>query len=296
MQDSPRAITGTIGLPRGGDMARMTPAASDSDRPIASPAAISIEPATNDLTLNPSDEFDESINVAIPRGNGFRSVNLVPSASIAPFIDFINPPGGYGAVSGKQDQTLTFRVRFHGIPCTPELRVVNGTLDVVGNGKVIAKKDVKITVPACPPTGFIFSAKFICGEQQTRGCECTPVQPGRYATEINIHNYGIREVAIQKRFIPVVLAGAPVGREPKVVAPRADDKIILPPQTATMDDCCRIAELLFGGEAASPMPITIGFLEITSNGPIAVTAVYTATGLDSPGISIDVEEIAPRRA
>jgi hypothetical protein len=122
------------------------------------------------------------------------------------------------------------------------------------------------------------------------------VQPGRYATEINIHNYGIKEVAIHKRFIPVVLAGAPVGREPKVVVPRAEDKIILPPQTATMDDCCRIAELLFGGEAASPMPITIGFLEITANGPIAVTAVYTATGLDSTGVSIEVEQIAPRRA
>jgi len=44
------------------------------------------------------------------------------------------------------------------------------------------------------------------------------------------------------------------------------------------------------------MLITIGFLEITANGPIAVTAVYTATGLDSSGVSIEVEQIAPRRA
>jgi hypothetical protein len=138
--------------------------------------------------------------------------------------------------------------------------------------------------------------KFICGEQPACGCECTSVQPGRYATEINIHNYGIKEVTIRKRFIPVVLAGAPVGREPKVAASRAEDKIVLPPQTATMDDCCRIAELLFGGVASSPLPITIGFLEITSNGPIAVTAVYTATGLDSKGVSIEVEQIVPRRA
>ena len=54
--------------------------------------------------------------------------------------------------------------------------------------------------------------------------------------------------------------------------------------------------VLFGCEAASPMPITIGFLEISANGPIAVTAVYTATGLDSSGVSIEVEQIAPRRA
>jgi len=172
---------------------------------------------------------------------------------------------------------------------------VHGHAGRRGRRESCGEKDVKVTVPACP-SGFVYSAKFICGEQPNCGCDCAPVQPGRYATEINIHNYGIKEVAIQKRFIPVVLAGAPGGREPKVVAARADDKIVLPPQTATMDDCCRIAELLFGGEAASPMPITIGFLEITSNGPIAVTAVYTAAGLDSVGVSIDVEQIAPRRA
>lgn len=284
-------------------MARRSAAARDTDvghgpkdQPGAAPAAISINPATNDHTLNPTDILDESITVTIPKGNRCENVKLVPSASIALFIDSINPPGGYGPIRGEQDQTLTFRIRFHGISCTLEPQNFAGTLDVVCDGQVVGKKDVKITVPACQPPAFVYSAKFVCGEQLACGCECTSVQPGRYATEINIHNYGIKEVAIHKRFIPLVLAGAPVGREPKVVVPRAEDKIILPPQTATMDDCCRIAELLFGGEAASPMPITIGLLEITANGPIAVTAVYTATGLDSAGVSIEVEQIAPRRA
>jgi hypothetical protein len=257
-------------------------------------AGITVNPSTNDLTLNPADTLDESIAVTIPKGQKFRNVNLVASASILPFMDSINPPGGYGPITGEQDQTLTFRVRFHGIPCTPESQVFTGTLDVVADEKVVGKKDVRITVPACP-AAFVYSAKFICGEQPGCGCECTPVQPGRYATEINIHNFGLKPVEIQKRFIPVVLAGAPVGREPRSAGVRAEDKIALPPQTATMDDCCRIAELLFGGEAASPMPITIGFLEITSSGPIAVTAVYTATGLESSGVSISVEQIAPRR-
>jgi len=267
-----------------------------NEQPGAAPAAITINPATNDLTLNPSDILDESINVTIPKGVKCQNVNLVPSASIVPFIDFINPPGGFGPITGEQDQTLTFRVRFHGIPCKPDPQVFTGTFDVVCDGRVIAKKDVKITVPACPATELVYAAKFICGEQPACGCECAPVLPGRYATEINIHNYGIKEVTIQKRFIPVVLAGAPVGREPRVVGPRAEDKIILPAQTATMDDCCRIAELLFGGEPTSPMPLTIGFLEITASGPIAVTAVYTSAGLDSAGVSIEVEQIAPRRA
>lgn len=272
--------------------------AVNQDRPHAAAAAVTINPPTNDLTLNPSDTLDESIVVTIPKGNKCKNVNLVPSASIAPFVDSINPPGGFGPITGEQDATLTFRVRWHGIPCKPEPQVITGTLEVICDGQSIAKKEVKITVPACPETetALVYSAKFICGEQPACGCECTSVQPGRYATEINIHNFGIKEVAIRKRFIPVVLAGAPVGREPKVAAPRAEDKIVLPPQTATMDDCCRIGELLYGGEPSSPMPITIGFLEITSNGPLAVTAVYTATGLDLGGVSIDVEQIAPRRA
>jgi hypothetical protein len=269
---------------------------SPDEQPATTLAAIIIYPATNDLTLNPSDILDESITVTIPKGVKCRKINLVPTASISPFIDSINPPGGFGPITGEQEQTLTFRVRFHGIPCKSDPQVFTGTLDVVCDGQAIARKDVKITVPACPALEFVYAVKFICGEQPACGYECASVLPGRYATEINIHNYGIKEVAIQKRFIPLVLAGAPVGREPNVVAQRAEDKIILPPQTATMDDCCRIAELLFGGMPTTPMPVTIGFMEITANGPIAVTSVYTTSGLNSTGVSIEVEQIAPRRA
>jgi hypothetical protein len=142
---------------------------------------------------------------------------------------------------------------------------------------------------------FIYPVKFICGEQPSCGCACTPVQPGRYATEINIHNPDRKPVEIQKRFIPVVLAGAPVGREPRTSGVRAEDKIALPPQAATMDDCCRIGDLLLGGDVGATLPLTIGFLEITSSGPIAVTAVYTTRGLESAGVSIRVEQISPTR-
>ena len=98
-----------------------------------------------------------------------------------------------------------------------------------------------------------------------------------------------------KRFIPVVLAGAPAGREPRVAPVRAEDKIVLPPQTATMDDCCRIAELLFGAPGSSPAALTIGFLEITAPAELAVTAVYTTSGLTSGGVSIAVEQIVAQR-
>jgi hypothetical protein len=73
------------------------------------------------------------------------------------------------------------------------------------------------------------------------------------------------------------------------------DKIILPPHSATMDDCCRIAELLFGDIPPSPIPLTIGFLEITSREELSVTAVYTSSNLTSHAVDIDVEQIQGRK-
>jgi hypothetical protein len=220
---------------------------------------------------------------------GIKNVKLVPSASIAPFVTSITPAGGYGPLAGDKDHVLSFDVKFTGIPCKPEQQVFSGTLDVVADGKVVASKRAQITVPPC--RGFLYSVKFVCGVQPVCNCECEPVQPGKYATEINIHNYSSKEIEVRKLFVPLVLAGAPIGREPRVARVRAEDKIVLPPHSATMDDCCRIAELLFGGTPPSPMPLTIGFLEITSTNELSVTAVYTMSDLSSGSVSIDVEQI-----
>jgi hypothetical protein len=242
--------------------------------------------------INAGNIVNTIINLVSGAVAGIQNVKLVPSASIAPFVVSIDPAGGYGPLPGDQDHILTFRVRFAGIPCKPEEQVFTGSIDVVVDGKVVAAKKVRITVPPC---GFVYSVKFVCGTQPDCGCDCAPVQPGSYATEINIHNYSLKRIAISKRFIPVVLASAAIGREPRVAGVKAEDKIVLPPQSATMDDCCRITELLLGGPAPSPMPLTIGFLEITASAEIAVTAVYTTSGLNPGGVSIAVEQIAARR-
>jgi hypothetical protein len=141
---------------------------------------------------------------------------------------------------------------------------------------------------------FSYAVKFVCGVQPECGCECAPVRPGQYATEINIYNQTDKDVTIRKRVIPVVLAGAPAGREPRVALSRAEDKITLPAHAATMDDCCRIAELLLGAPAQGPMALTVGFLEIISPAEINVTAVYTAGGTAGQAVSIDVEQIVPK--
>jgi len=142
--------------------------------------------------------------------------------------------------------------------------------------------------------GFSYSVKFVCGVQPENecGCGCAPVRPGAYATEINIHNYNNVRAEINKSVIPVVLAGNPIGREPRTVGSMGAEQISLPASHATMDDCCKIYELLSGHiPPSSPPPLTIGFLHIRSNRPLNVTAVYTATDLKSQSISIDVERV-----
>ena len=98
--------------------------------------------------------------------------------------------------------------------------------------------------------------------------------------------------------LPLINSGAVVAREPNVADPaslrgRVIDAVKLPPLGATMDDCCRIGEMLPppSGEAG----LTIAILSIVSQLELSVSAVYTANPLTGDGISIDVEYIPSRR-
>lgn len=137
---------------------------------------------------------------------------------------------------------------------------------------------------------FVYSVKFICGTQQEDPEGCLTVRPGAYATDINIHNFQDSPTKIEKFVLPVVLLGQVVGREPDSAGQQAQDAIELPPNTATMDDCCRISQLL-NLPPASSSPLTIGFLMLVSSQEVNVTAVYTASDLRSGSLSIDVEQI-----
>jgi hypothetical protein len=245
------------------------------------------------IGIDPNDIVNTIIDLVRTAATTINNLSLVPSGATAPFISAISPAAGYGPLAGDEDHTLQFEVDFKGVkPCTDETQVFKGTLDAVADGVVVARKRVTITVPPCEPKEiYSYNVKFVCGVQKDCQCDETVVRPGLYATDINVHNFKDTKVKIEKYVLPVVLVGSPIGRESRFVERKAADRIVLPPNTATMDDCYRIRELLFGGPPSQPLPLTIGFLEIVSSEELSVTAVYTATDAQSHSVSIDVEQI-----
>jgi len=218
-----------------------------------------------------------------------NNVHLQPVGAISPFVTSITPPS-YGPLPGDQENILKFDVTFSGdvVDCSTRDQVFSGAIDVVVDGSVVAAKPTRITVPACK---YTYGVKFVCGTQSDCGCGCSPVRPGTYATEINILNPKCKPANIVKRVVPLVLSGVATGREPAVAEARATDRIVLPPGAATMDDCCSIAKLLYGGVPSSPMPLTVGFLEIISDEELHVTAVYTASDPKGNGLSFEVATV-----
>jgi hypothetical protein len=217
------------------------------------------------------------------------NVHLQPVGAIAQFVTSITPPS-YGPLPGDQVNVLDFEVTFSGdvLDCADRDRVFTGAIDVVVDGTVAAAKPTTITVPACK---YSYAVKFVCGTLTDCGCGCGPLRPGTYATEINILNPHCKPANIVKRVVPLVYAGAVTGREPTTAAARATDTLVLPAGEATMDDCCRIAELLYGAVPGSGMPATVGFLHIVSDVELQVTAVYTATDPHGNGLSVAVEPV-----
>ena len=146
---------------------------------------------------------------------------------------------------------------------------------------------------------FVYSVKIVCGKQTGTGCCCVAgARPGLYATEVNIQNLNLAPARVLKFLQPLISLGAVVAREPNLTDPttipvRQIEVITLPPLAATMDDCCRIADMLPppSGEAA----LTIAILSIVSQLELSISAVYTANPLNGDGISIDVEYIPSRR-
>ncbi|MCP3471562.1 hypothetical protein NLM33_14620 [Bradyrhizobium sp. CCGUVB1N3] len=147
---------------------------------------------------------------------------------------------------------------------------------------------------------FGYSAKIVCGRQSEQGCCCPAgTRPGVYATEVNIQNLNLVVAPVVKFVLPLINSGAVVAREPDIADPttlarRQVEIIKIPPLGATMDDCCRIAQMLLGATPNGDTALTIAILTIVSQFELSVSTVYTATPLNGDGISIDVEYVPPR--
>jgi len=155
-------------------------------------------------------------------------------------------------------------------------------------------------MPAAAQHLFAYSAKIVCGKQGETSCCCASgVRPGVYATEVNIQNLNLVTAPVLKVVLPLINSGAVVAREPSVadvaaLHGRQVDLVKLPPLAATMDDCCRIAEMLLGATPGGDAPLTIAILTILSAFELSVSVVYTANPLNGEGISIDVEYLPSR--
>ena len=147
---------------------------------------VTITPNENALTLDHGDTETETIIVEVGSGTPIVNVKLVPTGATAPFVTSINPAGGYGPLAPNQEHKLKFEVTFIGVvPCQDKEQVLTGTIDVVvtteRGERVVDRKQVRITVPACDqrPQLFSYSVKFVCGVQDDCACSCAPVRPGR---------------------------------------------------------------------------------------------------------------------
>src|ERR1700675_1314167 len=122
-------------------------------------------------------------------------------------------------------------------------------------------------IPAAAEGLFAYSVKIVCGKQTGVNCCCVAgTRPGLYATEVNIQNFNFVQAPVLKFVQPLIPMGAVLAREPDVTGPtlpkRQIEEIILPPLAATMDDCCRIAEML--PAPSGETPLTIAILSIAS--------------------------------
>ena len=242
------------------------------------------------------------------------NVSLVPSASIAPFVESITPAGGYGPLAGNEEHVLTFEVVWVGSrPCRDKDQEFTGTIDVVADGVVVAAKQVHVTVPRCR---YHYSVEVVCGEQPPRrpssgdehdshgdhgdyhgdhddkGLACAVVA-GLYATAVTIHNPSTCTAVIEKRFAPLVLHGKTIGREPDQVPAKPFAKLELEAGHATMDDCCALEEAIGKGSG-----LVVGVLDIVSDRPLSVSAIHTARepGGKPGGPAITTRTIEPLMA
>ena len=140
---------------------------------------------------------------------------------------------------------------------------------------------------------LVYAAKFICGSMPPLPQE-SPVEPGSYATSINVHNPNPREAVVfaKKAVLLFNEAGKDEGFEtPKAPYERSRREEQLGPDYGMELDGRDIRELLTGLAPAAPGFIE-GWVVIESPLPLDVVAVYTVRAPNG-AVSIATDRVIP---
>ncbi len=149
---------------------------------------------------------------------------------------------------------------------------------------------------------FVYAAKFACGRflGERQPAVEGPVEPGSYATAINIHNPHSRAVTFVKK---AVLLFVGTEEEKGFEIPRPPHRARtaeLGPDWGMEIDCRDIRDVLLSDQPGVPgpqAPIFIkGWVVIESPEPLDVVAVYTVRALAEPGgVSIATDRVTATR-
>lgn len=144
---------------------------------------------------------------------------------------------------------------------------------------------VALLASSASAQGFLYSAKFVCGQTNAANAATWNAAPGRYFTAINVHNPSTVVSNLRKRFS--------VGEPNEVVGPLSQwFGMNLPPSRTMQIDCRNI----WGHLNMAPGNFIEGFVEIRSNVELDVVGVYSAgpPAAGAPVSSILMERIPKR--
>jgi hypothetical protein len=136
------------------------------------------------------------------------------------------------------------------------------------------------------PYHYVYAAKFLCGDLKPSERE-GPVEPGSYATAINVHNPHAHPVAIRKKAVLLYNDERPEEAVERPTPPVQGERTVveeLGPDWGLEIDCNDIRQVLLRDAAGQPGPRAPVFIkgwvvvETMTDVPLDVVAVYT-TGL-----------------
>jgi hypothetical protein len=154
--------------------------------------------------------------------------------------------------------------------------------------------------------GWVYAAKFLCGEARSNQKVEGPVQSSLYSTAINVHNPNRHPVKFLKKAVLLFDGRKPEEALERPTPPaRVKEPVVveLEPDWGLEIDCHDIRQVLLGGSSlnAPPPPVFIkGWVVIETfvDAQLDVVAVYTSEAVGAPAPvtpSLEVDRVVGNR-